>query len=544
MRKYLVFIALAFAGTACAYNENSQSYFYVTNLAALKSASPAASQFAVREGYATPGDAPPLHYAWKSTCPSGSPDNVALYVQSTVAGYTSSGCWSAAGDKNLWRLENWGGNTASTDVGPIINQMLTAAGNLGQLDVYLGSGVLNVKTTINAVASVYLHGQGGANYGVCGTTLLWNGTSGGTLYSAVVATGALVNPGLSDVCMNGNSLAGTVFNKRGVQWGNFSNLIIYNATQYGVFENVAATPTASDQSTTWKSIQVLCSTGTCWKIGPGTNSWNVSDNFYYDVDTVQSGTAIGFDCGNADGNTFDNLRDQRASGTQYSFIAEAGTSNTPAPNSCRENAFTGNTVFDGGIHVVGNGAYSSFGNQIFHYKTGDGEVMPVVDTNASLIWTTTDTGVFNIGQAVIGQLNLYGREILGNDTGEAWFEVNNLTNYAVAGKFGPSFPLYIFANNPGLGFNIGWNGTNFTYGDGSSSNYGGLLSYSKSAATFTFSATPATGNAGSTASLSNVLLIANSGEITAPSLPTSAGSGGLYVCVDSSGNFYKKSSCP
>lgn len=34
------------------------------------------------------------------------------------------------------------------------------------------------------------------------------------------------------------------------------------------------------------------------------------------------------------------------------------------------------------------------------------------------------------------------------------------------------------------------------------------------------------------------------GFFNIPSLPASAGSGGLYVCVDSAGNFYKKSTCP
>lgn len=32
--------------------------------------------------------------------------------------------------------------------------------------------------------------------------------------------------------------------------------------------------------------------------------------------------------------------------------------------------------------------------------------------------------------------------------------------------------------------------------------------------------------------------------VSAPALPTSAGSGGIYVCVDTSGNLYKKSACP
>ena len=34
------------------------------------------------------------------------------------------------------------------------------------------------------------------------------------------------------------------------------------------------------------------------------------------------------------------------------------------------------------------------------------------------------------------------------------------------------------------------------------------------------------------------------GTVAAPSLPGSAGAGGVYVCVDSTGVFYKKASCP
>ena len=38
--------------------------------------------------------------------------------------------------------------------------------------------------------------------------------------------------------------------------------------------------------------------------------------------------------------------------------------------------------------------------------------------------------------------------------------------------------------------------------------------------------------------------IGSTGAPTLPNLPTSSGGGGLYVCVDTSGNFYKKASCP
>jgi hypothetical protein len=50
------------------------------------------------------------------------------------------------------------------------------------------------------------------------------------------------------------------------------------------------------------------------------------------------------------------------------------------------------------------------------------------------------------------------------------------------------------------------------------------------------------GGSGGTLGLS--VLSSPAGALNAPALPTSAGSGGIYVCVDSSGNLYKKSSCP
>jgi hypothetical protein len=39
-------------------------------------------------------------------------------------------------------------------------------------------------------------------------------------------------------------------------------------------------------------------------------------------------------------------------------------------------------------------------------------------------------------------------------------------------------------------------------------------------------------------------IVFSSGTMTVTGLPASAGAGGLYVCVDSNGVFYKKSSCP
>ena len=60
---------------------------------------------------------------------------------------------------------------------------------------------------------------------------------------------------------------------------------------------------------------------------------------------------------------------------------------------------------------------------------------------------------------------------------------------------------------------------------------GGTMNFASNSTNFQFSST-------------NVMLIENTGEINAPLLPTSAGSGGTYVCIDSAGNLYKKASCP
>ena len=42
----------------------------------------------------------------------------------------------------------------------------------------------------------------------------------------------------------------------------------------------------------------------------------------------------------------------------------------------------------------------------------------------------------------------------------------------------------------------------------------------------------------------NLISLSDAGGVNFPNMPTSAGSGGLTVCVDSTGNLYKKSSCP
>lgn len=47
-----------------------------------------------------------------------------------------------------------------------------------------------------------------------------------------------------------------------------------------------------------------------------------------------------------------------------------------------------------------------------------------------------------------------------------------------------------------------------------------------------------------TANNAALMTLSNSGALALPSIPSSAGAGGLYVCVDTAGVFYKSATCP
>lgn len=94
----------------------------------------------------------------------------------------------------------------------------------------------------------------------------------------------------------------------------------------------------------------------------------------------------------------------------------------------------------------------------------------------------------------------------------AIFDVDAVTSFATAAKFGPSLPTYLMAGSPVVGFNAYWNTGAWKYGKGSSGNYGGTLSYGATTGTFTFSGTTATGNANDTATLTNFATLERTGN--------------------------------
>lgn len=306
------------------------------------------------------------------------------------------------------------------DDGPRINDFLVRIGKSGSRWAQLPPGVCRISTSVKIPAGVMLVGQGAANFGACGTTLQWRGPIGGDVVTMAVSAGVLVNPGLADICIDGSNIAGRGIVKRGVQHGEFTNIVISGVISRGIFEDVAKKPSFSDQLSHWTNVYVSCSGSgvACWEIGNSDASYDVASNHYDNVVLTPSSGAVGFICGNADGNTFHGLYvldGGRASSP--SFRARRG--NSAAITSCRENTFSGETALINGF-VAEGGLYPSFGNNILHYKMGDGEPGPVVETGAMLSYVTSyGEGHLNTiiaENAAIGSLNMRGNFLLKTTT--------------------------------------------------------------------------------------------------------------------------------
>lgn len=392
-----------------------------------------------------------------------------------------------------------------------INNAISSQNGAGILDVFTAGPSCGINATVNLKANVHVHSQGGASFGACGTPWNWTGASGGTMVSAAVTSGVMSNPGLSDVCLNGGGLATIGFNKRGVSWGDFHDLVITNLTTtsatYAIQEDVAATPTFADQMTQWRKIQIVV-TGSAngWGIGQSSTTYDTASNHYANINIIHQ-NGIGFVCGNSDGNTFDHFYDI-TTGTGTSFVAESGTSSVIT--SCRENHFIGPSVFEGGLTAQA-GTYPSFGIKVDFYKLGDGEPQATLNGTQTEIHYDCGGSTF----ASCGPSNIPTSLAIGSTTGAstATLEVNQLTNFAVAAKFGPSLPVYIEANNPGVGFNSYWNGSNNVFGPGSASNYGGVIVFNASTGGYVWQVSSAAGNAGATESLTNVMQLSQAGVL-------------------------------
>ena len=259
-------------------------------------------------------------------------------------------------------------------------------------------------------------------------------------------------------CLDGGGLADIVFNLRGVSWGVYHDLNITGGVQYGIYEDVATvSPLHSDQQTQMTHVQINCSSGECWRIGPG--AWpviggvvtgvDVTENYFRDftLNTTGSATA-GLHGIGGDGNHFENFFGASANGA-YDVIADCGTGTGSYSDAFRENVWTGVNIFAHGFHAVKCGSRFSYGNVIFGLKKEDSGAM-VVDDGAGLTWYDT-----------LGAINTAG-----------------------SGTFGNKFPLFTAggsASAAGVGFNQVLNSSGqWVFGLGSTFNWAALMYFDPS----------------------------------------------------------------
>ncbi len=115
------------------------------------------------------------------------------------------------------------------------------------------------------------------------------------------------------------------------------------------------------------------------------------------------------------------------------------------------------------------------------------------------------------GGTLTGALSITGNT---GATDSAVLNVDAVSSFATAAKFGPSLPLYIVAAQPGFGYNTYWNAA-WLFGKGSvaGTNYGGLSGFNTTLGEFHFQTTTATGVANAAATFQAVFRIDRNGLI-------------------------------
>lgn len=398
----------------------------VSNLSALKSTSPAWSETVVRQGYAAAGDAPPLRYTWQASCPSGSPDNVALYVQSTVTGYTSAGCWSAASDPNIDDTTEWGvinGSTSTTC------NNVTDSGNTAALQVAvnaLGTGhtlrqrgwaCLNVTSTAPVVISqpaegIKCDGMVGFSGGHHDVGTEFTGpagfisyTYGSTMFKYKSATtqalyGNSMQCPLSGLVVGSNNFGQAfigvdAYSVRDGYWrvagAHFETAIFQVDIDTSITEAAG-----SSRNEYWiYGSQTLALDGSFF-ICNGTASWDCSQDTFHLGDGIYSGRSPTMVLNGADSEHILNWSayDNQAGGTACGVTLSAANNTDIARNN--DFWYVGFTNTTCQIYAEGteNGKSTPSGpNNIYQLDVLDSTVAPTIGTGAKLNWSTYNTPI-------------------------------------------------------------------------------------------------------------------------------------------------------
>ncbi|MBV9828523.1 MAG: hypothetical protein JO001_23085 [Alphaproteobacteria bacterium] len=328
------------------------------------------------------------------------------------------------------------------DVGACINAAIAAASAGGGGKVVVPAGTFGISTAPALANGVKVEGAGGANYGVCGTTLTWLGAASG-----VMATGGsdasaqqLVGAGLGKMCLDGATTAGTGVKLRSVVWSDFTDLYVKRVTASAYDLDVSSTANIGVMFNQFVRdyadlTDASSASANGWKIGPGSTTANTNRNFWQlPVVIYQNGS--GFVCGNMDSNEVIGAAIEPSGGSGKSLDLLGSANNVL--QTCRSNRFAGMFgVSSIGAAVAETNTYPSVHNTL-DLDQESGAPNPTINSGASLYWSSNFgslNGGWTFGSALpvasggTGQTSLTsGSLLVGN--GSAGFNSTNLIKFA------------------------------------------------------------------------------------------------------------------
>ena len=419
-------------------------------------------------------------------------------------------------------------STSTSDVGPCINSAITAALANRTSDasytysggvVELPEGIFSLKTTVlqEVKTGVTIRGAGGAGAGICRTALVWNGAAAGVMAQMGKDTlNQIIGGGWEGVCLLGNDLAGTGLMMRSAVGGLYRDMFIENTTSRAVDMNPSTNDTNGVADNVFYKFKIALTSATAinshgWYIGAGTTNNNTFGNTWLETHVkYQNGNAVY--CQNADSNIMLGLTAQPVSGGTGRSIRMFG-SPTNSLLTCRHNRFIARNDLGSNnaatAPVAETDTFPSLANYVWQ-NVGSGGQLPVVNGSATL---TYDTSIGNHYSNSATQFIHGGFSFKPGGSNNAVLDHDeaNTNNAATAAKFGPTLPVYLMYNSPCVGLNMVWDGVNWVFGKGSSSNFAARICENKTTGAFNIVSSTAGGNAAGTVTDRTLLELSSDG---------------------------------
>ena len=295
----------------------------------------------------------------------------------------------------IFKVQDYGSCTwdSGHDVGACIDAAITAANAAGGGTVIVPIGTYGLSTTVAGADKVKVAGAGGANYDKCATKLVWIGAASGVM--AAVGSDAsasqVVGAGLSKMCLDGATLAGTGLKLRSVVWSDFEDLYVSRVTANAYDLDVSSTANIGVMFNkfirTYADLaDASAASANGWKIGPGSTTANTNRNIWVQpIVNYQNGT--GFICGNMDSNEVVGAGVEPVgggSGTSLDLLGHASS----VLRTCRSNRFAGMFGVTGSGAVVAEAGSNPSLHNTLYLDQESGAPNPTINSGASLLWSS------------------------------------------------------------------------------------------------------------------------------------------------------------